>query len=259
MIVAIDAPNELVTVAVPCAACVGGLSPGAEVRPWTRDSGVAFSLHRGYAATKGTQPMYSWHVMYTCEDNSNVHRVLHQATRNAAANVEPALVNGPCGRNILSAAGADCGPGTQVRAFMPAQGFENCGNATLVAARVVPSPLGIGASSASVPSLDLSAATFLELKFAAFGKCAALYAPHRDNLHCLCVARRPGVPASAPLQHLASTPWAWRRYWGALGVAQVLGGPGRGAGTGGPWAWRRYWGALGVMACWRGAAAMNTC
>ena len=61
----------------------------------------------------------------------------------------------------------------QVRAFMPSQGYENCGNATLVAARAVPSPLGRGASSASVPSLDLAAATFLELKFAAFGRCAA--------------------------------------------------------------------------------------
>lgn len=66
----------------------------------------------------------------------------------------------------------------QVRAFMRSQGYENCGNATLVAARVVPSPLGAGASSASMPSLDLAAATFLELKFAAFGKCAALHDAH---------------------------------------------------------------------------------
>ena len=60
----------------------------------------------------------------------------------------------------------------QVRAFMPAQGYEDCGNATLVAARAVPSPLPKGAASASVPTLDLATATFLELKVAAFGKCA---------------------------------------------------------------------------------------
>ena len=60
----------------------------------------------------------------------------------------------------------------QVHAFMPANGFENCGNATLVAARAVPSPLGKGAVSTSVPTLDLSTATYLELEFAAFGKCA---------------------------------------------------------------------------------------
>ena len=60
----------------------------------------------------------------------------------------------------------------QVHAFMPANGFENCGNATLVAARGVSSPLGKGAVSTSVPTLDLSTATFLELEFAAFGTCA---------------------------------------------------------------------------------------
>ena len=62
----------------------------------------------------------------------------------------------------------------QVRAFMPALGYENCGNATLVAARAVPNPLGKAAylPSASVPTLDLSTATFLELHFAEFGRCA---------------------------------------------------------------------------------------
>ena len=63
---------------------------------------------------------------------------------------------------------------------MPSQGYENCGNATLVAARAVPSPLGAGASSASMPALDLAAATFLELKFAAFGKCDP---PTAKNIH----------------------------------------------------------------------------
>ena len=66
---------------------------------------------------------------------------------------------------------------------MPSQGYENCGNATLVAARVVPSPLRAGASSASLPSLDLAAATFLELKFVAFGKCATLHTAHCKNFH----------------------------------------------------------------------------
>ncbi|KAK9840645.1 hypothetical protein WJX81_006647 [Elliptochloris bilobata] len=87
VIAAIDATNQRVTVAVPCAACAGGLSPGAEVRT-----------------------------------------------------------------------------------YMPTEGFENCGNATLVAARAVPSPLPAKATSASVPTLDLSSATFLELQFATFGK-----------------------------------------------------------------------------------------
>ena len=73
--------------------------------------------------------------------------------------------------------------GAQVRAFMPSQGYENCGNATLVAARGVPSPLRAGASSASMPSLDLAAATFLELKFAAFGKCATLHTAPCKHLH----------------------------------------------------------------------------
>lgn len=59
----------------------------------------------------------------------------------------------------------------QVHAFMPANGFENCGNATLVAARDVSNPLGKGAVSTSVPTLDLSTASYLELEFAAFGKC----------------------------------------------------------------------------------------
>ncbi len=81
---------------------------------------------------------------------------------------------GACGR-MVHLAGADRSRAAQVRAFMPSQGYENCGNATLVAARAVPSPLGAGASSASMPSLDLAAAAFLELKFAAFGKCAALH------------------------------------------------------------------------------------
>ena len=57
---------------------------------------------------------------------------------------------------------------------MPAVGFENCGNATLVAAREVPSPLGKDTYSYSVPTIDLSTATFLELQFATFGKCAPL-------------------------------------------------------------------------------------
>lgn len=53
---------------------------------------------------------------------------------------------------------------------MPDEGFENCGNASLVGARAVPSPLPAGAVSASMPSLDLSTATFLELQFTAFGE-----------------------------------------------------------------------------------------
>ena len=76
--------------------------------------------------------------------------------------------NGP---RLLCPPADSSAPRAQVRAFMPAQGFENCGNATLVAARAVPSPLGKSASSASVPTLDLASATFLELQFAAFGKC----------------------------------------------------------------------------------------
>lgn len=70
----------------------------------------------------------------------------------------------------------------QVRTFMPTEGFENCGNATLVAARAVPSRVPAGAVSASMPSLNLSSATFLELQFDAFGKCALcfLYRAVRD-------------------------------------------------------------------------------
>lgn len=41
VIVAIDAPNAVVAVAVPCSACVGGLSAGAEVRSLTSSSGQA--------------------------------------------------------------------------------------------------------------------------------------------------------------------------------------------------------------------------
>ena len=41
VIVAIDAPNAVVTVAVPCSACVGGLNAGAEVGPLTSSAGQA--------------------------------------------------------------------------------------------------------------------------------------------------------------------------------------------------------------------------
>jgi hypothetical protein len=61
----------------------------------------------------------------------------------------------------------------QVRTFMPTEGFENCGNATLVAARAVPNLAPAGAVSASVLTLNLTTATYLELQFNAFGKCAA--------------------------------------------------------------------------------------
>ena len=40
VIVAIDAPNAVLTVAVPCSACVGGLSAGAEVRPQTSSANI---------------------------------------------------------------------------------------------------------------------------------------------------------------------------------------------------------------------------
>jgi len=60
-----------------------------------------------------------------------------------------------------------------VRTFMPTEGFENCGNATLVAARSVPNLVPAGAVSASVLTLNLTTATLLELQFNEFGKCAA--------------------------------------------------------------------------------------
>ena len=69
----------------------------------------------------------------------------------------------------------------QVRTFMPTEGFENCGNATLVAARAVPSQVPAGAVSASMPSLNLSSATLLELQFDAFGKCALCFAQSSAN------------------------------------------------------------------------------
>lgn len=55
---------------------------------------------------------------------------------------------------------------------MPTEGFENCGNATLVAARSVPNLVPAGAVSASVLTLNLTTATLLELQFNEFGKCA---------------------------------------------------------------------------------------
>ena len=61
----------------------------------------------------------------------------------------------------------------QVRTFMPTEGFENCGNATLVAARSVPNLVPPGAVSASVLTLNLTTATYLELQFNEFGKCVA--------------------------------------------------------------------------------------
>ena len=66
---------------------------------------------------------------------------------------------------------------------MPTEGFENCGNATLVAARAVPSRVPAGAVSASVPSLNLSSATSLELQFDAFGKCALRFAQSSASMH----------------------------------------------------------------------------
>ena len=49
MIAAIDAANQRVTVAVPCAACVGGLGPGAEVRG--HDPPLCCMLHYLYLCT----------------------------------------------------------------------------------------------------------------------------------------------------------------------------------------------------------------
>ena len=77
---------------------------------------------------------------------------------------------------------------------MPALGYEDCGNATLTAARVVNSPLGKGATSASWPTLDLSTATFLELQFAEFGKCAPWLRPclaSADEQHGMLAPRQP--------------------------------------------------------------------
>jgi len=65
---------------------------------------------------------------------------------------------------------------------MPTEGFENCGNATLVAARSVPNLVPAGAVSASVLTLNLTTATLLELQFNEFGKCAPPTPPPR-GLH----------------------------------------------------------------------------
>lgn len=79
---------------------------------------------------------------------------------------------------------------------MPTEGFENCGNATLVAARSVPNLVPAGAVSASVLTLNLTTATLLELQFNEFGKCAP---PHHTP------------PRPPPTWSCTSTPMASAR------------------------------------------------